>query len=53
MYYEKNRYSDILTYKDTSVKLQKSVDIKSMPESDYINACYIDSPFGAKKIIAS
>ena len=53
MYQDRNRYTDILTFENTRVKLQKGVDLKSRPESDYINACYIDSPFGKKKLIAS
>lgn len=45
---EYNRYSDILTYKDTRVVLQSDLD------TDYINACFIDSPFGSdRKLIAA
>jgi len=36
-----NRYTDILTYANTRVEL-KGQNF----ETDYINACYVDSPFG-------
>ena len=61
IYGERNRYSDILTYKKNRVQLQRGVVLDQVPESDYINACYVNSPFenikekkmGDKKIIAS
>ena len=59
IYSDRNRYSDILTYKKSRVKLIRGVNLSDMPESDYINACYVNSPFegpdgfGDKKIIAS
>jgi len=61
IYGERNRYSDILTYKKSRVHLQRGVVLDQVPESDYINACYVNSPFandqdknmGDKKIIAS
>ena len=46
MYQGRNRYIDILTYNETRVKLTKGVDLAKMPESDYINACYVNSPMG-------
>lgn len=61
IYGERNRYSDILTYNKSRVKLNKGVVLDQVPESDYINACYVNSPFenvedkakGDRKIIAS
>ena len=58
IYYQRNRYTDILPYKHSRVKLVNGVDLDDVPESDYINACYVNSPFstsklGDKKIIAS
>lgn len=58
---DRNRYSDILTYHKSRVKLQRGQDVNQIPESDYINACYVNSPFenadgsafGDRKIIAS
>ena len=47
-----NRYSDILTYKDNRVILKP----KSFPnnDTDYINASFVDSPFGPdERIIAA
>jgi protein tyrosine phosphatase len=38
-YSEYNRYCDILTYKDTRVKLNPRSD---QLENDYINACFVD-----------
>ena len=63
-YQERNRYIDIITYHKSRVKLTNGVDLKQMPEGDYINACYVNSPFvkmnatnknvlGDTKIIAS
>ena len=56
----RNRYSDIITYIKTRVKLKKGVDLAKAVESDYINACFVNSPFPAEgefkgdaKIIAS
>ena len=42
----RNRYTDILPYKHSRVKLRYEVN-------NYINACYIDSPMGKQKLIAS
>jgi protein tyrosine phosphatase len=59
IYSERNRYSDILTYNKSRVKLIRGQVLSEVPESDYINACYVNSPFpgndglGDKKIIAS
>jgi protein tyrosine phosphatase len=61
IYSDRNRYSDILTYRKSRVKLQRGVYLQDYPDSDYINACYVNSPFenaenkslGDKKIIAS
>lgn len=62
MYNHRNRYIDIIAYYKTRVKLEKGVNPKVKPEGDYINACYVNSPFslqttgtitGDKKIIAS
>lgn len=58
IYYERNRYSDIITYSKTRVKLVNGVDLNDKPEGDYINACFVNSPFsssekGDSKIIAS
>jgi protein tyrosine phosphatase len=54
VYGKRNRYSDIITYDKTRVKLVNGVT--KVPE-EYINACYINSPFsgavGDRKIIAS
>lgn len=61
-YFARNRYSDILTYDKTRVILKKGADVSQRVESDYINACYVNSPFpdhstpgieGDRKIIAS
>ena len=59
-YQQRNRYSDILTYKKSRVKLVRGL-YHNDKASDYINACYVNSPFenedgsdfGDKKIIAS
>ena len=53
IYSQRNRYIDILTYDKSRVRLVEGVDLKNSPESDYINACYVNSPLGIKKIIAS
>lgn len=43
-----------MTYNKSRVFLKNGADLKVKPESDYINACYVNSPFGADtKIIAS
>lgn len=44
-----NRYTDILTFQNTRVKLSEGHD------TDYINACYVDGPMapGDQKIIAT
>ena len=63
-YSQRNRYVDIITYHKSRVKLQTGVNLNVRPESDYINACYVNSPFikvnpankyitGDTKIIAS
>jgi protein tyrosine phosphatase len=58
----RNRYSDILTYHKSRVTLQRGVQDSEFPEADYINACFVNSPFqlsingqvfGDRKIIAS
>ena len=49
--YDRNRYNDILVYEKSRVVL-KNVDI-NCKYSDYINACYVDSPIGKQKLIAS
>jgi len=60
IYHDRNRYSDIITYQKTRVKLTPG----PLPASEYINACYVNSPMpldnpsdpkvlGNKKIIAS
>ena len=50
----RNRYTDIITYLKSRVKLVTGADVDKNQASDYINACYINSPFGSdKKIIAS
>jgi len=50
----RNRYVDIITYNKSRVHLSKGVNLNEDPASDYINACYINSPFaGDRKIIAS
>ena len=59
-YQQRNRYSDILTYNKSRVKLLRGQH-QGQVDSDYINACYVNSPFenadgsnyGDKKIIAS
>jgi|TARA_B110000285_G_C14991997_1_gene546830 protein tyrosine phosphatase len=59
-YQQRNRYSDILTYYKSRVKLARG-QTSSYVDSDYINACYVNSPienpdgtiYGDKKIIAS
>ena len=62
MYFDRNRYTDIITYSKTRVVLQNGVESFSSkdPAADYINACYMNSPFpaegdypGDRKIIAS
>lgn len=61
---DRNRYTNILAYKKSRVVLRKGVDLARDPASDYINACYVNSPFvkadpeskhvlGDRKIIAS
>ena len=50
---ERNRYTDILTYGKTRVTLKHGVDKSNNKVADYINACYVNSPLGLKKIIAS
>jgi protein tyrosine phosphatase len=59
MYSARNRYCDIITYNKSRVKLSTGLS-KDRPEGDYINGCYINSPFinesgheGNKKIIAT
>ena len=53
-YEHRNRYVDIITYRKSRVILKEGVNLDEDPSSDYINACYINSPFGAdRKIIAS
>ena len=42
---KRNRYTDIACYDFTRVYLQKGVDLRRMPVSDYINASYVNSPF--------
>ena len=55
---DRNRYSDIITYHQTRVKLSNGVS-KHEPQSDYINACFVNSPFptgnglGDSKVIAT
>ena len=59
----RNRYTDIVTYNKTRVKLQAGVGKPaSSPIAEYINACYVNSPFdkvgagqynGDAKIIAT
>lgn len=54
LFAERNRYTDILTYGKSRVILKHGVeqsDDKAV--ADYINACYVNSPLGSKKIIAS
>jgi protein tyrosine phosphatase len=62
MYHGRNRYIDIITYNKSRVKLTNGVNHNVKPEGDYINACYVNSPFGVdtgskiqgdRKIIAS
>lgn len=59
IYYERNRYTDILTYNKSRVHLEKGVAESKHSEYGYINACYVNSPYeaekgkGDKKIIAS
>jgi protein tyrosine phosphatase len=54
IYFHRNRYSDIITYRKSRVVLKTGVNLEVDPSSDYINACYINSPFGGdRKIIAS
>ena len=59
MYSHRNRYSDIIAYHKSRVFLRNGVDLDKRPDSDYINACYVNSPFitqdgkGDKKIIAT
>lgn len=65
IYVDRNRYSDILTYGKTRVKLLAGANKNTKMDSDYINACYVNSPFlkpdaekdsqvkGDRKIIAS
>ena len=59
IYSDRNRYTDILTYNKSRVHLQKGVAESKRKEYEYINACYVNSPYeaekgmGAKKIIAS
>ena len=57
VYRLRNRYTDILPYAKSRVKLTTGVNLEMSQESDYINACYVNSPFsgerGDKKIIAS
>lgn len=64
IYMDRNRYIDILPFEKTRVILKNGVGLGSIPESDYINACFVNSPFkrvtdeetkfdGDAKIIAS
>ena len=59
IYSYRNRYSDIISYHKSRVHLRNGVNLDKRPESDYINACYVNSPFitqsglGDKKIIAT
>ena len=50
-FYHLNRYSDIMVYENTRVKL----DPRNPEENTYINACYVDSPFATNdnRLIAS
>ena len=41
----RNRYCDILTYGTTRVVLENGVGAVQDPVADYINACYVNSPF--------
>lgn len=44
MHGERDRYSDILTYKKSAVQLQRGVTPDSHKFDSYINACYVNSP---------
>ena len=52
---ERNRYIDIIAYEKTRVKLVAGVGENNTgkPGTEYINACYVNSPVLNKKIIAS
>jgi protein tyrosine phosphatase len=52
---ERNRYTDIIAYDKTRVKLVAGVGANTTgnPGLEYINACYVNSPILSKKIIAS
>ena len=63
-YKRRNRYNDIFVYQSTRVKLKLGVANSANPVADYINACYVNSPFekagshgskvtGDRKIIAA
>lgn len=60
MHGDRDRYSDILTYKKSAVQLQRGVTRSSLKFDSYINACFVNSPMcdggdqsGDGKIIAS
>ncbi|KAK4321575.1 hypothetical protein Pmani_007645 [Petrolisthes manimaculis] len=47
---KKNRYKNNLSYNDTRVKLPL---VNNEPDTDYINACYVESPRNPKAFIAT
>ncbi|KAK3878592.1 hypothetical protein Pcinc_016804 [Petrolisthes cinctipes] len=47
---KKNRYKNNLPYNDTRVKLPL---VNNEPDTDYINACYVESPGNPKAFIAT
>ncbi|KAK4317461.1 hypothetical protein Pmani_011463 [Petrolisthes manimaculis] len=47
---KKNRYKNNLPYNDTRVKLPL---VNNEPDTDYINACYVESPRNPKAFIAT
>ena len=60
MHEDRDRYSDILTYRKSAVKLHRGISDASEKFDSYINACYVNSPMcdgadgaGDGKIIAS
>jgi protein tyrosine phosphatase len=48
---ERRRYEIIVPYKKTRVKLVKGAEENLSLE--FINACYVNSPVGKKKLIAT